>query len=114
MAGRWGMTTGRMVSPWPTMTDLDRLRLTQVLSPAFPIGSFAHSQGLEWAIASGRVRDGAGMQAWVAAVISQGSGFVDAVFLSMGRAPGADFAALTALVWVSPSNTFPGSSLIVT
>lgn len=79
------------------MTDLDRLRLTQVLSPAFPIGSFAHSQGLEWAIASGRVRDGAGMQAWVAAVISQGSGFVDAVFLSMGRAPGADFAALTAL-----------------
>jgi urease accessory protein len=77
--------------------DLDRLRLTQILSPAFPIGSFAHSQGLEWAIASGAVRDGAGMKAWVGAVIRQGSGFADAVFLSMGRRADADFAALTEL-----------------
>ena len=79
------------------MADLDRLRLTQILSPAFPIGSFAHSQGLEWAIASGAVRDGARMEAWVSAVIRQGSGFADAVFLSMGRRPGADFAALAEL-----------------
>lgn len=79
------------------MADLDRLRLTQVLSPAFPIGSFAHSQGLEWAIATGAVRDGAGMEAWVAAVIQRGSGFADAVFLSMGRQPGADFVALADL-----------------
>jgi urease accessory protein len=79
------------------MADLDRLRLTQILSPAFPIGSFAHSQGLEWAIASGAVRDGAGMEDWVSAVISRGSGFTDAVFLSMGRQQGADLAALTDL-----------------
>lgn len=91
------MTTDRMAFRWRIMADLDRLRLTQILSPAFPIGSFAHSQGLEWAIASGAVRDGAGMEAWVAAVISRGSGFADAVFLSMGRQPGADFAALAEL-----------------
>jgi urease accessory protein len=91
------MTTGRMAFPWRIMADLDRLRLTQILSPAFPIGSFAHSQGLEWAIASGAVRDGAGMEDWVSAVISQGSGFADAVFLSMGRRAGADFAALSEL-----------------
>lgn len=91
------MTTGRMAFPWRIMADLDRLRLTQVLSPAFPIGSFAHSQGLEWAIASGAVRDGAGMEAWVAAVISRGSGFADAVFLSMGRRAGADLDALAEL-----------------
>ncbi len=97
MAGRWGTTTGRMVSLWPTMADLDRLRLTQILSPAFPIGSFAHGQGLEWAIASGAVRDGAGMETWVGAVISRGSGFADAVFLSMGRADGADLEALAEL-----------------
>jgi urease accessory protein len=94
MAGRWGMTTGRTVSRWLVMADLDRLRLTQILSPAFPIGSFAHGQGLEWAIASGAVRDGAGMEAWVATVIGQGSGFADAVFLSMGRRAGADLVAL--------------------
>jgi urease accessory protein len=97
MAGRWGMTTGRMAFHWPIMADLDRLRLTQILSPAFPIGSFAHSQGLEWAIAEGRVRDGAGMEDWVAAVIARGSGFADAVFLSMGRAPGADLVAMAEL-----------------
>jgi urease accessory protein len=91
------MTTDRMAFRWQAMADLDRLRLTQLLSPAFPIGSFAHSQGLEWAIASGAVRDGAGMEAWVAAVIARGSGFADAVFLSMGRTPGADLAALAAL-----------------
>jgi urease accessory protein len=94
MAGRWGMTTGRMAFPWRIMADLDRLRLTQILSPAFPIGSFAHSQGLEWAIAEGRVRDGAGMQDWVAAVVARGSGFSDAVFLSMGRRADADLVAL--------------------
>jgi urease accessory protein len=91
------MTTGRMASRWRIMADLDRLRLTQILSPAFPIGSFAHSQGLEWAIATGAVRDGAGMEAWVAAVIERGSGFADAVFLSMGRQPGADLGALADL-----------------
>jgi urease accessory protein len=91
------MTMGRMAFRWLVMADLDRLRLTQILSPAFPIGSFAHSQGLEWAIASGAVRDGASMEAWVAAVISRGSGFADAVFLSMGRRAGADFAALAEL-----------------
>jgi urease accessory protein len=79
------------------MADLDRLRLTQILSPAFPIGSFAHSQGLEWAIATGAVRDGAGMEGWVTAVIARGSGFADAVFVSMGRQPGADLAALADL-----------------
>jgi urease accessory protein len=97
MAGRWDMTTVRTAFRWRTMANLDRLRLTQILSPAFPIGSFAHSQGLEWAIASGAVRDGAGMEAWVGAVIGQGSGFADAVFLSMGRAPGTDLDALAEL-----------------
>jgi urease accessory protein len=97
MAGRWGMTTDRMAFRWQAMADLDRLRLTQLLSPAFPIGSFAHSQGLEWAIASGAVRDGAGMEAWVAAIIRQGSGFADAVFLSMGRRAGAALVALAEL-----------------
>jgi urease accessory protein len=86
-----------MAFRWRIMADLDRLRLTQILSPAFPIGSFAHSQGLEWPIASGAVRDGAGMEAWTTAVIARGSGFADAVFLSMGRRPGADLAALADL-----------------
>lgn len=93
MAVRWATTTARMVFPLP-MADLDRLRLTQILSPAFPIGAFAHSQGLEWAIATERVRNGKGLQDWIEAVIAHGSGHSDAVFLSMSRRPGADFAEL--------------------
>ncbi|KAF0137910.1 MAG: urease accessory protein [Xanthobacteraceae bacterium] len=91
------MTTGRMAFRLLIMADLDRLRLTQLLSPAFPIGAFAHSQGLEWAIAERRVQDGAAMQDWIAAVIERGSGFADVVFLSMGRRPRADLAALADL-----------------
>ncbi len=31
-----------------------RVRLTTFLSPAFPVGAFSYSHGLEWAIESGR------------------------------------------------------------
>jgi urease accessory protein len=79
------------------MPKLDRLRLTQILSPAFPIGSFAHSQGLEWAMASGRVCNGQDMQSWIEAVIAHGAGHSDAVFLSLARRPDADFDALSEL-----------------
>ena len=79
------------------MAELDRLRLTQILSPAFPIGAFAHSQGLEWAIASGRVTNGAALADWIAGSLAHGSGRTDAVFLSLARRPEADLAALAAL-----------------
>jgi urease accessory protein len=89
---------GHTAFRWPTrMADLDRLRLTQILSPAFPIGAFAHSQGLEWAIATGRVTDGTTLQDWIEAVITHGSGRQDAVFLSLARRPGTDLAALAEL-----------------
>lgn len=99
MAARLGMTTGRTAFRWRMrMVDLDRLRLTQILSPAFPIGAFAHSQGLEWAIATGRVTNGATLQDWIRAIIAHGSGRQDAVFLSLARRrPDADLYALAEL-----------------
>jgi urease accessory protein len=68
----------------------DRLRLTQLLSPAFPIGSFAHAQGLECAITDGAVTGGDSLRDWIAAVLRHGSGWTDAVFLSLARRRGAD------------------------
>ena len=79
------------------MAEADRLRLVQILSPGFPIGAFAHSQGLEWAMATGRVTDGHTLHDWIAAVLAHGSGHADAVFLSLARRPGADLAALAEL-----------------
>ena len=41
------------------------LRLMAWLSPAFPIGSFAYSGGLERAVHDGLVRDASDLQAWL-------------------------------------------------
>jgi len=49
-------------------------RLTALLhlcDSLFPIGSYAHSDGLEAAATSGRVQDAAGLQAWVDTLIDE-------------------------------------------
>jgi urease accessory protein len=87
-------TAGRMA----TATDTgDLLRLTQWLSPAFPVSSYAYSHGLEAEIAAGRVRDAAALRSWVEVVLTRGSGLGDAVFLVAARKTGADIPALTDL-----------------
>ena len=45
----------------------DRLTLTQWLSPAFPVGSYACSQGLEQAITDGHIHDTASLTDWITA-----------------------------------------------
>lgn len=42
------------------------------LSPAFPVGSFAFSHGLEWAVESGRVSDRISLQAWLRDLLDHG------------------------------------------
>lgn len=77
----------------------DLLALVQWLSPAFPVGGFAFSHGLEQAIALGDVRDAAGFEAWLRPILGFGSGWCDAVLLSLahrGEHPAADLAAIAA------------------
>ncbi|WP_367597624.1 urease accessory protein UreF [Pseudomonas fulva] len=45
-------------------TDLALLRLLQLASPGLPVGGFTYSQGLEWAVEAGWVKDTAGFAAW--------------------------------------------------
>jgi urease accessory protein len=73
-------------------------RLLAWLSPGFPIGAFGYSHGLETAVESGTVRDRASLQSWIAAVVTYGSGRVDADILrDAHRASEADeFAELAA------------------
>jgi urease accessory protein len=40
-------------------------RLLQLASPALPVGAYTYSQGLEWAVESGTVRDEASALRWV-------------------------------------------------
>jgi urease accessory protein len=43
------------------------------LSPAWPIGAFAHSGGLEWAVDQGHVHDRASCAEWVVEMIERGT-----------------------------------------
>lgn len=58
------------------------LTLAQWLSPAYPVGSFAYSHGLEWAVESGQVTDSETLHAWLATILRHGTGMSDALFLS--------------------------------
>lgn len=57
-------------------------RLLTWLSPSFPVGAFAYSSGIEWAVEAGDITDAASLRDWLAAMLSDGSGFCDAVFLA--------------------------------
>ncbi len=67
-----------------TITTTDHrplLNLLAWLSPAFPVGGFAYSHGLEWAVETGDVRDGATLRDWLADVLEHGSGRSDTILL---------------------------------
>lgn len=80
----------------PYMSDADLLTLVQWVSPAFPVGGFAYSHGLEWAITDGQVRSGETLLAWLEEVLDHGSGRADAVLLARAMDADADFARLAA------------------
>jgi urease accessory protein len=54
-------------------------RLQAWLSPAYPVGAFSFSSGLEWAIEAGDVNDAATLQRWLAVILTDGGSFCDAV-----------------------------------
>src|SRR5262245_6267368 len=65
-------------------------RLMAWLSPAYPIGAFSYSSGIEWAIEAGDIGDAATLERWLAVMIGDGGGFCDAVFLAHAHRAVAD------------------------
>jgi urease accessory protein len=55
-------------------------RLMAWLSPAYPIGAFSYSSGIEWAVEAGDITDARTLEGWLAVMIGEGGGFCDAVF----------------------------------
>lgn len=72
------------------MISADYLRAVQYLSPAFPIGSFAYSQGLEMAISARSVTDSQSLQDWISAQLRHGSAYMDAIFIAHARSGNCD------------------------
>ncbi|ESX02382.1 urease accessory protein UreF [Mesorhizobium sp. M0761] len=58
------------------------LRLMAWLSPAFPVGGFAYSHGLERAGQDGLVADTASLAFWLETLVEMGSGWNDAVLFT--------------------------------
>lgn len=71
-----------MAAPTPMPTDTQILTLNQWLSPAYPVGSFAYSHGLEAAVDKGWLRDASSLMEWLEDVLNYGAGFCDALFIA--------------------------------
>src|SRR5581483_11251219 len=57
-------------------------RLMTWLSPAFPVGAYSYSHGLEWAVEAGQVQDAAGLASWIEDLLVHGAGRSDLIFLA--------------------------------
>jgi len=66
----------------PAVSPAALLKLMSWLSPAFPVGAFAYSHGLEQAIHDGLIRDRATLVEWLSDLVERGSGWNDAVLLA--------------------------------
>lgn len=92
MGGRIRMHT-KPISPDALLT------LAQWFSPAYPLGAFAYSHGLESVVQRGDVHDATSLECWLRGVLECGSGRNDAIFLSCAYRAGSveELAELDAL-----------------
>lgn len=76
------MTTIIMATTMTTampMADHALYDLLSWMSPSYPIGAFAHSSGLEWAVEAGHAIDRTSAEHWIDTMIEQGTIRADAV-----------------------------------
>lgn len=83
------------------MDTLALTRLLQLASPALPVGAYTYSQGLEWAVESGRIGDEASAGQWIADLLRHGIGRFEAPLLvslmaAWAKADAAEIARLNA------------------
>jgi urease accessory protein len=90
------------------LTDAALHRLLAWTSPAYPIGGFTYSHGLETAVEGGRLCSASDVADYIEAVLALGGGWVDAVlFVHAWRAAG-DATAFDAVAELATA--FRGSS----
>src|SRR4051794_13774136 len=85
-------------------------RLMAWLSPAFPIGGYTYSHGIEYAVEAGHIAKREDLVGWIGAILAHGAGRTDAVlFAAAYRAVEAGDEA--ALGWVAErADVLRGSS----
>ncbi|MER8377051.1 urease accessory protein UreF [Mesorhizobium sp. M1406] len=63
-------------------SNIALLRLMAWLSPAFPVGGFSYSHGLERAVHDGLIADAESLACWLETLVEMGSGWNDAVLFA--------------------------------
>jgi urease accessory protein len=58
------------------------LKLLTFLSPAFPVGAFSYSYGLEWAIDSGAIWNAETLKGWLTDLLQVGGAWTDSVLFA--------------------------------
>ena len=89
-------------------------RLLIWLSPAFPVGAFAWSQGLETAIADGRIGVATDLKDWIGGSLAHGGLKADAIILAHGYRGEADAAQLRELADLALALTAPSERTMET
>lgn len=84
------MAITTITTAMPMLAEATFQRLLAWSSPAYPIGSFSYSHGLETAVDEGQVRSADTLVDYVSAVLIRGGGWVDAVLLAHGWRAAAD------------------------
>lgn len=64
------------------MDSTELYRLMSWLSPAYPVGAFCYSHGLEWLVESGAVSDAESLKHWLGDILLLGSGRNDAILFA--------------------------------
>lgn len=85
-----------MIIPIPMTTDAALYRLLLWMSPAYPIGGFSYSHGIEAAVEASALRNADDLVDWVETVLIGGAGAIDAAVFAMAyrAAQASDHAAL--------------------
>jgi len=71
-------------------TDPALYRLLLWLSPAYPIGGFSYSHGIEAAVEAGSLRDAADLVDWIETVLIGGAGAIDAALFALAYRAAAE------------------------
>ena len=69
--------------PHETMKPRGLYQLLSWMSPGFPIGAYAYSHGIEFAVENGQVTDEETLRHWIEGVLMYGTGCTDTIFLAV-------------------------------
>lgn len=95
------ITMSMPIMAMPTsMTEAAEFQRQHWFSPAFPVGGYAYSHGIEKAVETGDVTRGESLTRWIEGILRLGAGRNDAILLAEawrragGEVGGADLSAL--------------------